>query len=518
MQILKSKENSFENLSPEQVYLEDCKKNDRFMLFLMFSHLPWIIIFAYDYGTLIPGLILYFILSLLSIANFFLFQGTPISRHLFSIIVMSYSSILILVQLGRIEMHFHIFVTLGFLLIYKDWRLFVTATITVALQHGLFNLAQDHNFTIANFPLKVFNYGHGWDIVFLHAIFVIFESVTMGYFSLRLKEQFLKFESLSLVNRMHERNAQVLAEVDLISQKTKSSVNKIYSFSEKISLDANNQVESVQKISESLKLISQSIQNVSNSTKSQYTSTDGLTSNLHSLNDENQNLLQRIEISENGILKTKKVVKTGEETLNAMQSSMSNISNTYKNMQSIIKGIHDIADRINLLSLNASIEAARAGEYGRGFAIVAQEVSKLAEQTGRSIRESDALMKNIQFEVKQSVDSVNLGMGVFVELSKQFNKLSEDFKIVIHSAGEQTRKFESIQKNITSINSEAYIIQNSTGDQQESMESILQSIANFHKTAESFVLNSKDLVSLGKASEEIVKDLNRAIESLKNDT
>lgn len=187
-------------------------------------------------------------------------------------------------------------------------------------------------------------------------------------------------------------------------------------------------------------------------------------------------------------------------------------------MQSIIKGIHDIADRINLLSLNASIEAARAGEYGRGFAIVAQEVSKLAEQTGRSIRESDALMKNIQYEVKQSVDSVNLGMGVFVELSKQFNKLSDDFKIVIHSAEEQTKKFESIQKNITSINSEAYIIQNSTGDQQESMESILQSIANFHKTTESFVLNSKDLVSLGKASEEIVKDLNRSIESLKNDT
>ncbi len=518
MQILKSIELSLQNLTPEQAYIEDCKKNDKFMLFLMFSHLPWIIIFAYDYGTLIPGLILYTVLSLISVANYFLFKGTAISRHLFSMIVVSYSSILILVQLGRIEMHFHIFVTLGFLLIYKDWKLFATATLTVALQHGLLNLAQDYNLTIANIPLKIFNYGHGWDIVFLHAIFVIFESVTMGYFSRRLKEQFLKFESLSLVNKMHEKNAQVLTEIDLISQKTKTSVNKIYSYSEKISTEAKNQVESVQKISESLKTISKSIQNVSDSTKSQYTSTEGLSSNLKSLNEENQNLLLRIENSETGISNTRKVVKTGQETLNTMQSSMSNISNTYRNMQTIIQGIHEIADRINLLSLNASIEAARAGEYGRGFAIVAQEVSKLAEQTGRSIRESDLLMKSIQIEVRQSVDSVSLGMGVFVELSKQFNKLTEEFKIVIHSADEQTRKFGEIQKNITSINGEAYIIQNSTGEQQRSMESILQSITNFHQTTESFVINSQDLVALGKASEEIITDLNRAIESLKNDT
>ncbi|MBK6607776.1 MAG: hypothetical protein IPL26_11990 [Leptospiraceae bacterium] len=507
-----------ENLSAEEIYTEDCKKNDKFMLVLMFSHLPWVILFAYSYGTLIPGLIFYTVLSLLSMVIYYLFQGTTISRHLFSVIIMTFSSLLIFVQLGRIEMHFHVFVTLGFLLIYKDWKLFVTATLSIAIQHGIFNVLQENNFTLYEIPIKAFNYGHGWDIVFLHAIFVIFESVTMGFFSRRLKEQFMRFETLTILNKMYEKNSQIIIEVDLISQKTNMSVSKIYAYSEKISSDSKIQANSVQQISESLQSVSESILNVSNSTKSQYASTEGLTSNLESLNEENGNLLQMIRDSDNGINTTLSIVKTGEKTLNTMQTSMSKISNTYRDMQTIIQGIHEIADRINLLSLNASIEAARAGEYGRGFAIVAQEVSKLAEQTANSIKESDRLMKNIQSEVRQSVEAVNQGMGVFGDLFNQFNTLSDEFKLVTETAKEQTRKFEKIRNNITSINKEAFTIQNATSEQQEFMETILKSISDFHKTTESFVKNSQDLVTLGKTSEEIIKDLNKAIESLKNET
>ena len=87
MKLLQNNETDLTNLSPEEVYLEDCKRNDKFMLALMFSHLPWIIIFAYDYGTVIPALVLYFILSFFSSLNFFLLQGTVLGRHLFAILV-----------------------------------------------------------------------------------------------------------------------------------------------------------------------------------------------------------------------------------------------------------------------------------------------------------------------------------------------------------------------------------------------------------------------------------------------
>ena len=139
----------------------------------------------------------------------------------------------------------------------------------------------------------------------------------------------MRFESLNILNKMYEKNSHLITEVGAISQKTKDSVGKIYSFSEKISSEAYSQVKSVQEINDSLKLISASILNVSNSTKSQYASTEGLTSNLKILNEENGHLLQMIGDSEKGIFRTRNVVQTGEATLFSMQNSMTSISKSF---------------------------------------------------------------------------------------------------------------------------------------------------------------------------------------------
>ena len=77
-------------------------------------------------------------------------------------------------QLGRLEMHFHVFSAMAFLLVYRDYFIIITAVATIAIQHAAFNLIQEYDLSIGNISLVTFNYGHGWDIVFLHAIFVVF--------------------------------------------------------------------------------------------------------------------------------------------------------------------------------------------------------------------------------------------------------------------------------------------------------------------------------------------------------
>ncbi|NUN71418.1 MAG: methyl-accepting chemotaxis protein, partial [Bacteroidetes bacterium] len=180
-----------------------------------------------------------------------------------------------------------------------------------------------------------------------------------------------------------------------------------------------------------------------------------------------------------GMKRIAEVVNVSAETVKALGKSSEQIGE-------IIAVIDDIADQTNLLALNAAIEAARAGEQGRGFAVVADEVRKLAERTTKATKEIASMIKQIQSDTSGAVTSMNEGT---TEVSKGI-KLAD-------KAGESLGEIVNISQTVTDM-----ITQIATASEEQS------------STSEQISKNqtASGTQQVARAAE----DLNRLTENLQN--
>lgn len=176
--------NPYNNLSKEmhKDLDEHYKTADKTMLIIMFVH--WILgtfVFSTTYDTYLLGAVISSLILGINIYAYKNFRGESLYRIIVAISLLSFSVLFIQEQFGRIEMHFHVFIALSFLMIYKDVKPVITGAVFTIVHHILFFVLQKNNFELFGTPIVVFNDGCGYDILLLHAFFVIFELIVLLY-------------------------------------------------------------------------------------------------------------------------------------------------------------------------------------------------------------------------------------------------------------------------------------------------------------------------------------------------
>jgi methyl-accepting chemotaxis protein len=407
------------------------RRTDRMFSWLLLAHVPLFLALAFLRGTWADAAFWGVPTVAAGVFAAWKWRGTLGSRMTVAAALLVLSALIIHQTGGMIEMHFHIFAILAFLLMYRDWRIPVWGAVVVAVHHAAFSWAQG-----AGLPVRVFDDHNGWHVVAVHAAWVVFEVSILVYMArllaaeTRQAEELMRLaervgegdltariqrgagavgDAVEAINGGTERLAVAVrsararaAEVADVAQTFTAAADHVTGAAEGVAASLTQLVSGAQEQARGTQLVADALGQMVRSIEDVAVRAGGVS-------EASQ---RAMEVATGGSAVIGQAVGSLDrirETVLGAARQIEELRGQSERIGGMTRVITEMAAQTNLLALNAAIEAARAGEHGRGFAVVAEEVRKLATQSGDAAREAAELIGAVQQGTARAVDRMREG-------------------------------------------------------------------------------------------------------------